>query len=159
MPSFRTTRRVRHSPMQMFALVADVERYPEFLPFCTGLTVKRRSVDADTSLETIIADMSVGYKGIQERFVSRVSLDHTAVRIMVEYVDGPFSFLENRWDFELDGEGCKVHFAIAYEFRSRLLALVAGAAFERIFRMFSEAFETRADIVYGRPQAASLYSS
>lgn len=159
MPSFRTTRRVQHSPMQMFALVADVERYPAFLPFCTGLIIKRRSVDADTGIETIIADMSVGYRGIHERFVSRVMLDRQACRILVEYVDGPFSFLENRWDFEPDGEGCKVHFAIAYEFRSRLLALVAGAAFERIFRMFSEAFEARADIVYGGPQAASLHSS
>lgn len=159
MPSFRTVRKVSHSPARMFDLVADVERYPEFLPFCKSLVVKRRA-NSDEGIETIVADMSVGYRGISERFTSRVTLDRPRMRILVEYVDGPFSFLENRWTFSPDtargSDGCAVEFYITYEFRSRMLQMVAGAVFDRIFRMFAEAFEARADVVHGRGGSASL---
>lgn len=154
MPSFRTTRKVAHSPERMFDLVADVERYPEFLPFCSSLAVRRRTLDEE-GREVIVADMSVGYRAIRERFTSRVTLDRAKNRILVEYIDGPFSFLENRWTFLPDETrgpgGAAVEFFISYEFRSRMLAMLAGAVFDRIFRMFSEAFEARADAVYGRP--------
>ncbi len=156
MPTFRTTRRVAHPPARMFALVADVERYPEFLPFCKSLVIKRRSIDAD-GVETVIAAMSVGYKAINESFISRVKLDRANMKIVAEYVDGPFSYLDNRWTFLPDTskspDGCAVEFYITYEFKSRMLQLVAGAVFDRIFRMFSEAFEARADAVHGRPPA------
>jgi coenzyme Q-binding protein COQ10 len=152
MPSFRTVRRVAHTPRQMFDLVADVERYPEFLPFCSALTVKRRTM-SDEGVETVVADMSVGYKSINERFTSRVTLDRPRLRIMVEYIDGPFSFLENRWTFTHDTargpEGTAVEFYITYEFKSRMLAMLAGAVFDRIFRIFAESFEARAVAVYG----------
>ncbi len=152
MPTFRTVRRVAHPPERMFALVADVERYPDFLPFCKTLTVKRRTTDAE-GREVILCDMSVGYRSISERFTSRVTLDPAASRILVEYVDGPFSFLENKWTFTPDATrapgGCAVEFYINYEFRSRMLALLAGAVFDRIFRIFSEAFEGSANDVYG----------
>lgn len=154
MPSFRTVRRVAHSPARMFELVADVERYPEFLPFCKSLVVKRRNVDED-GVETVIAAMSVGYKAINESFISRVKLDRKQLKIVAEYVDGPFSYLDNRWTFSPDTakgpDGCAVEFYITYEFKSRMLQLVAGAVFDRIFRIFSEAFEARADVVHGKP--------
>jgi coenzyme Q-binding protein COQ10 len=157
MPTFRSTRRVRHSPVDMFDLVADVERYPEFLPLCEGLTIRRRS-NGDEGVEVLVAAMTVGYKAIQETFTSRVTLDRPRMKILVEYVDGPFRHLENRWTFRPDPLGCEVEFYITYEFRSRTLGLLMGAMFERAFRKFSEAFEQRADLVYGagrRPAIAS----
>src|SRR5919112_1376180 len=98
MPTFRTTRSVKHSAAQMFALVADVERYPEFLPLCEELRILRR-VQSGEGVETLVASMSVGYKAIRESFTSRVTLDHPRLQINVEYVNGPFKYLENRWTF------------------------------------------------------------
>ncbi len=137
----------------MFDLVADVERYPQFLPLCKGLRVLRR-VPGGESRETLVAEMNIGYKAIAERFTTKVTLDHGAHDIHVSYVDGPFRYLENRWEFRPDGEGCAVHFAIDYEFRSMALGLLMGAMFDRAFRRFTDAFETRADTVYGRRPAA-----
>ncbi|MGL4325630.1 MAG: type II toxin-antitoxin system RatA family toxin [Beijerinckiaceae bacterium] len=147
MPSFRTRHPVKFSAAQMFALVADVEKYPQFLPFCSALTVRRRTEDGE-GRPVIVADMTVGYKSINERFTSRVTLDEPAMKILVEYIDGPFRFLENRWTFLPDPDGCVIDFYISYEFKSRILAAVAGAVFDRIFRMFTHAFEERAKQVY-----------
>lgn len=148
MPMFNSTRRVRHSPEQMFALVADVEKYPEFLPLCEGLVVRRRT-PRESGGEVLLADMSVGYKAVRETFTSRVTLDPDNLKILVEYVDGPFRYLENRWTFRPDGSGCEVGFFISYEFASRMLGLLMGAMFDKAFRKFAEAFERRADLVYG----------
>jgi coenzyme Q-binding protein COQ10 len=152
MPSFRTTRQVGHSPQQMFDLVADVEKYPEFLPLCEGLRVRRRA-ESGEGVETLVAEMRVGYKKIQESFTSRVTLDRTRLRILVEYVDGPFSYLENRWAFKPLATGCEVEFYITYEFKSFALGLLMGAVFDKAFRAFVEAFEKRADEIYGRVRA------
>ena len=152
MPSFRTTRRVPHNAQEMFDLVADVERYPEFLPLCTGLRVIRRTKD-DQDRETLVAEMSVGYKAIRETFTTRVTLDEPRLRILVEYVEGPFSFLENRWTFKPDPSGCAVEFYITYEFKSFALRMLMGAMFERAFAKFADAFEARADVVYRRERA------
>ena len=151
MPSFKTVRRVTHSPEQMFALVADVDRYPEFLPLCTGLRVLRRVPDG--TKEALVAEMSVGYKAISERFTTKVVLDRAQRDIHVSYVNGPFRYLENRWEFRPDGQGCAVNFAIDYEFRSIALGLLMGAMFDSAFRRFTQAFESRADDVYGREPA------
>ncbi|PSC06354.1 ubiquinone-binding protein [Alsobacter soli] len=148
MPSFRTTRRVKHTPADMFDLVADVEKYPLFLPLCEGLKVRRRSQSGE-GVEVLVADMTVGYKAIHETFTSRVTLDRPRLKILVEYVDGPFRHLENRWSFQADPAGCVIEFYINYEFRSRTLGLLMGAMFERAFRKFAEAFEERANVVYG----------
>jgi coenzyme Q-binding protein COQ10 len=153
MPSFRTTRRVRHAPVQMFRLVADVEKYPEFLPLCEALHVRRR-VQSGDGIETLVAEMSVGYKAIRETFTTRVTLDEPRLRILVEYVEGPFSFLENRWTFKPDPLGCAVEFYITYEFKSFALGLLMGSMFDRAFRKFADAFEARADDVYGGERAA-----
>jgi coenzyme Q-binding protein COQ10 len=138
----------------MFDLVADVERYPEFVPLCRALKVRRRE-PGEPGVETLIADMEIGYKAIRERFTSRVALDRLRLKIRVEYVDGPFSRMENLWNFRdaAEGGGSLVEFYIAYEFRSRLLAAVMGSMFDIAFRKFSAAFEARADAVYGRPAA------
>ena len=154
MPTFRTTRRVAHTPQQMFDLVAEVDAYPEFVPLCEELRVRRR-VQSGEGIETLVAEMSVGYKAISERFTTRVTLDRPRLRILVEYVNGPFSYLENRWTFLPAPGGSDVEFYITYEFKSRALGLLMGAMFDRAFRRFAEAFEERADVVYGRPAAAS----
>jgi coenzyme Q-binding protein COQ10 len=147
MPTFRSTRQVKHSAADMFALVADVERYPEFVPLCESLRVVRRAQSGE-GIETIVAAMSVGYKAIRESFTSRVELDHPRLRIDVEYVDGPFKYLENRWTFRDTPDGSEVGFYINYEFKSFALGLLMGAVFDKAFRKFAEAFEERADFVY-----------
>jgi coenzyme Q-binding protein COQ10 len=132
----------------MFALVADVERYPEFVPLCRALRVRRR-VASGEGIEVLTANMTVAYKMICETFTSRVTLDRPHLQILVEYLDGPFSHLDNRWTFRPIAERASdVGFFIAYEFRSHLLGLVMGAMFDSAFRRFAEAFERRADVVY-----------
>lgn len=154
MPAFRNERRVRHAAADMFALVADVERYPEFVPLCRALKVRRRE-GAEGGVETLIADMQVGYKAIRETFTSRVTLDRPQLKIRVEYIDGPFSRLDNLWDFRdaPEGGGSFVAFYISYEFRNRLLAGLMGAVFDAAFHKFSAAFEARADAIYRRAPA------
>lgn len=153
MPTFRTTRPVKHSPAKMFALVADVERYPEFVPLCESLRIIRR-VQSGEGIETLVAAMSVGYKAIRESFTTRVTLDHPRLRIDVEYVDGPFKYLENRWTFRETATGCDVEFYITYEFKSFALGILMGSVFDRAFKKFTEAFEQRADDIYGQPSRA-----
>lgn len=151
MPSFRITRTVRHSPQQMYDLVADIERYPEFLPLCESLRVLRRQPGPEDT-EICVAEMGVGYKAIRERFTTRVTLDPAERRIVAEYIDGPFRHLENRWNFKeaaTGGGGCDVDFFITYEFKSRTLGLLMGTMFDRAFRKFTDAFESRANRVYG----------
>jgi coenzyme Q-binding protein COQ10 len=149
MTSFRTTRRVRHAAEEMFDLVADVEAYPKFVPLCLALHIRRRS-ETEDGKQVFVADMEVGYKAIRECFTSRVTLDRANLEIFVEYVDGPFKQMENRWHFVSNGDhACTVEFDIAYEFKSRTFALVLGGMFDAAFRKFAEAFETRANAVYG----------
>ena len=149
MPSFRTKRRVAHSAQDMFDLVADVERYPEFVPLCRDLKVRGR--DKEDGVEILVADMTVAYKLVRESFRSRVTLERPKLQILVEYLEGPFSHLENRWTFIPAGENaCEVEFFIEYEFRSRTLGLLMGAMFDAAFRRFAAAFERRADQIYGR---------
>jgi coenzyme Q-binding protein COQ10 len=149
MPQVSTTRRVQHSAPDMFALVADVERYPEFVPMCQALAVRKRTADAE-GREVIVADMTIAYKLIRETFTSRVTLDRANLVIVVEYLQGPFRRMNNRWDFRpADDRRCDVEFFLIYEFRSRALGLLMGAVFDAAFRRFAAAFERRADQVYG----------
>ena len=154
MPQFRSSRHVRFTAAQMFALVRDVEAYPSFVPLCMALRVRRRT--ESPAGEVIVADMEVGYGAIRERFTSKVTCDAAARAINVAYVDGPFRKLVNEWRFRDDPDGgSTVEFFIDYEFRSRTLALLMGAVFDRAFRQFAEAFERRAEVVYGKGAAAS----
>ena len=148
MPAYETVRTVAHTPQEMFALVADVEKYPEFVPMCERLTVTSQRERAGITL--LVAEMTVGYKAISETFISQVVLKPAQLRIDVKYVEGPFRFLDNHWAFvPAEGGGTDVEFFIDYEFKNRMLGAVMGAMFDRAFRMFAEAFEKRADVVYG----------
>src|SRR5208282_668861 len=152
MPQLSPPRRVRHAASEMFDLVADVERYPEFVPLCQSLKVRTRMEVAGK--DVIVADMTVAYKMIRETFTSRVTLDQPDLEILVEYLEGPFRRLNNRWKFRPVGDRvCDVDFFIAYEFRSRTLGMLMGTVFDAAFRRFSTAFEHRADRVYGRQPA------
>jgi coenzyme Q-binding protein COQ10 len=148
MPQLSNTRRVRHAASDMFDLVADVERYPEFVPLCQSLKVRQRTNEGAKTV--IIADMSVAYKLIRQDFTSRVTLDRAKLEILVEYLEGPFRSLNNHWTFRpVDEHTCDVDFFLAYEFRSRTLGVLMGAMFDAAFRRFAGAFERRADQVYG----------
>ncbi|MCR9235561.1 MAG: SRPBCC family protein [Alphaproteobacteria bacterium] len=152
MPKFETTRIVGHTAEQMFALVADIEQYPEFVPLCQRLSVRGREQQSDGT-EIMIADMSVAYGPVNETFVTRVILDAPRLTIRATYLDGPFSHLDNLWRFENRETAdanitSAVNFKIDYEFKSRALGMLMGSMFDRAFRKFAEAFEARADTIY-----------
>ena len=150
---YETTHPVAHSADEMFALVARVEDYPRFLPLCEALEIKRR--DVSDGKEVIVAKMTVGYGLIRESFTTKVHLDPPARKILVEYLDGPFTFLENRWHFQPRGShSCDVAFYIAYAFSSRLFERLVGRLFAKAVERYTRAFEARADEVYGRNAAA-----
>lgn len=148
MPRFSSKRRVRHTASQMFDLVADVERYPEFVPLCQALKIRQRT-PKDDGTEVVVADMTVSFKLVRETFTSKVTLDRPNLKILVEYLRGPFSNLENRWSFEPKSETeCDVGFFLNYEFKSRMLAMLMGSMFDAAFSRFAAAFEKRADQIY-----------
>lgn len=154
MPQFTNKRRVRHAAADMFDLVADVEKYPEFVPLCQSLRVRSRT-DKGERVEVLTASMTIAYKLIQQTFTSRVTLDRPNLKILVEYLDGPFSRLQNRWSFKPTGDdACEVEFYIDYEFKSRTFGMLMGAVFDTVFRKMAAAFEARADKVYGRKAGA-----
>ena len=153
MPRHSEKRRMPYTPGQMYDLVADVERYDEFLPWVLAMRVRR---DSDT--ETI-ADMVVGFKAIRETFTSKV-LKTPKSHIHVEYVDGPLQYLRNDWGFESDGEGgCNVHFEVDFAFRNRLFQSLAGQFFEKALMRMIGAFETRAQSLYGDSGGSSSSSA
>ena len=153
MPRFSSKRRIHHTAQQMFDLVADVERYPEFVPLCQSMKIRHRTPKPDGT-EMVVAEMVVSFKLVRETFTSQVTLDRPNLKILVEYLEGPFSTLENRWTFEPNGDqACDVGFFIQYEFKSRMLGLLMGTMFDTAFSRLSAAFEKRADQVYGKPAA------
>lgn len=156
MPKFESTRTVSHSPQDMFNLVADVEKYPEFVPLCERLVVRSRRERDDKEL--LVADMTVSFKLVRETFTTQVLLKPQENQIDVQYVDGPFRFLQNQWRFEAVPEGCKVHFFIEYEFKSRTLGLLMGSMFDFAFKKFSQVFEERANSIYGKNSPQSVAS-
>ncbi len=142
MASHTETRLLPYSADLMFGVVADVERYPEFLPWCTGLRVLSRSKEGES--DVLIAEMLVGYRALRERYTSRVVLDPTAYAIDVVQTKGPFRTLENHWRFTPRERGCEVTFRIAFEFKNRFLNVVAAQAFEHVLLRMTDAFEARA---------------
>src|SRR6202048_3857366 len=159
MPKFSSKRRIHHSAPQMFDLVADVERYPEFVPLCRSLKIRQRTPGPDGT-EIVIAYITWAFKLVREAFTSRVTLDRRNLKILVEYLRGPFSNLENRWTFEPKSDNaCEVGFYLAYEFKSRMLAMLMGTMFDAAFQRFAAAFEKRADAIYGKPGIAGRSSS
>ena len=132
----------------MFALVADVDSYPQFVPLCESLHVISR--DRSGANDIVVANMTVAYKFFRETFTSRIEMKRDNLEIVTEHVDGPFSELLNRWRFHPAGDGgTDVEFYIAYAFKSRALRLLMGSVFDRAVRKFTTAFEQRADDIYG----------
>ncbi len=147
MPSHSETRELRYTAEQMYAVVADVERYPEFLPWCVALHVRERSREGD--VDVLIAEMTVSYHGVREHYVSRVQLDKKARFIEAVHIQGPFERLTNRWHFEPLVKGCRIRFFIDFAFRNWFLSAVAGLAFERTVMRMADAFVDRARALYG----------
>lgn len=146
MPTHAEKRRLPYTPEQMFDLVADVEKYPEFLPWCVATRVRSRQGD------TITADMAIGYKMFREKFTSIARLDRAGMRIDIAYKEGPFRYLNNHWVFERDGKaGCAIDFYIDFEFRSHLLEKAITVVFNKAVSLMVEAFERRAKALY-RPR-------
>ena len=145
MPTHAEQRVLPYSPEQLFALVADVERYPEFLPWCVGARVRERSP------ELIVADLIIGFRMLRERFTSRVTLDPPN-RIDVAYTEGPFRYLTNHWIFERVPGGCRLDFFVDFEFKSRLLQHLIEVLFSEAVRRMVAAFEGRARQLYGTPE-------
>lgn len=127
----------------MFALVADVERYPEFLPWCAAVRIRSREET------TFTADLIAAFGALRERFTSRVMLDHPARTITIEYIEGPFEHLMNRWTFVPTETGCEVAFDIDFRFRSRTLEALISGMFTRAVEKMTGAFVARADQLYG----------
>lgn len=147
MPGIRETRRLPFSCEQMFDLVADVGRYAEFLPWVIATRVRS---DSDTEM---VADMLVGFKAIREKFTSRVAKSRPG-RLEVFYVDGPLKDLDNNWTFRpMPDGGCELDFAVDFTFKNAVFEALAGQYFDRAFRKMVEAFEQRANQLYGRENA------
>ena len=146
MPTHAEKKVLPHRPEQMFDLVADVGRYPEFLPWCVGARIRSRT---DTLL---IADLIIGFKGIRESFTSRIALDREAMTIDVTYQDGPFKHLYNNWKFgNAEADRCALDFYVDFEFKSRILQKMIEMLFSEAVRRMVNAFEQRAAQLYGRP--------
>ncbi|MEQ9331833.1 type II toxin-antitoxin system RatA family toxin [Thalassobaculum sp.] len=148
MPTHAEKRVVPHTPEQLFNRVADISRYPEFLPWCIGARIKRRDG------RVVFADLVIGYKMIRERFTSRVDPQPDRLRIDVSYSEGPFRYLNNHWVFEPHPDGCLIDFYVDFEFRNRMLQSVIGLFFNEAVRRMVQAFETRADQLYGGQRPA-----
>lgn len=153
MAEHREKKYLPYRPDQVFDLVADVERYPEFLPWCEGLRVLSRETCGGA--ERLTAEMTISFKVYRERFRTEVMLDRPAMKIDVRYLEGPFKRLENSWRFTQAGGGTDVDFRIAFEFKSRALQLVVGVFFEEAFRRLVGAFDARARTLYGRRRTES----
>jgi coenzyme Q-binding protein COQ10 len=139
----------------MFELVADIERYPEFVPLCLGAHILRKSTDA-AGVDHLIVGMEVGHLAIRRQLTTRDTLDRTRMKIHFDHVDGPFRVFENTWTFHDEDEGlCRVDFTAEYEFRSPMLGALTGPIFEMALRKISAAFEARADAIYGRAAAGN----
>ncbi len=146
MPTHAEHKVLPYSPEQMFDLVADVGKYPEFLPWCAGARVKSHS---DTQL---VADLTIGFGPFRESFTSRVALDRPH-QVQVKYENGPFRYLNNQWTFEPNPKGCNVKFYVDFEFKSRVLQAAIGVVFNNAVKLMVNAFLKRAREVYGAPAA------
>ncbi len=153
MPRHSETRRLPYTPDQMFDLVADVARYPEFLPWVSAIRVRQNGE------ALMIADMIVGFKGLRETFTSRVAKARPG-KIHVEYLDGPLKYLRNEWSFRPDAQGgCLVDFSVDFAFKNKVFEMLAGQVFDRALRKMIGAFEDRAAVLYASGNAAAVAGS
>lgn len=141
MRSYEETVKSPYTKEQIYALVADVEKYPEFIPWCVGARVIEKTE------QWVVADLLVGFKGVSESYRSKVHLLED--KIDIEYLKGPFSHLENRWEFRPTDGGCEIDFMIKFEFKSKLLQGLIGGLFDKAVMKMMQAFQTRAKEIYG----------
>lgn len=150
MPTHAERRRLPYTPEQLFDLVVDIEKYPEFLPWCVGARVRERKGN------TIVGDLRIGYRMVRERFTSKIVLDRPR-HIDVSYSEGPFRYLTNHWEFEPEPDGgCTIDFYVDFEFRSRMLQKIVEVLFNEAVRRMVGAFETRARKLYGDVPGAAM---
>jgi coenzyme Q-binding protein COQ10 len=149
MSNHSESRHVPYAADLMYAVVADIEKYPSYLPWCVALRILSREQVNDC--DVVKAQMAIGYGAIREKYTSRVMLDPKDRRIDVVQTEGPFRQLENHWRFTPEGEGCRIDFSITFEFKSRLLNAVAGNSFEKVFMKMADAFEARAKALSEQP--------
>lgn len=147
MPTHAETRKMPYSAQQMYDLIADIEAYSKFLPWCSAARIRDCKQDGDS--EIIEADLVISFKVFREKFGSRVTLMPNESRIEVVYLDGPFKYLNNSWKFIDCDEGCVVDFYVDFEFRSKILQSVIGVVFNEAMRRIVKAFEDRAKTLYG----------
>lgn len=152
MPTHAENRILPYTPTQLFDLVADIERYPEFLPWCLAARVRRRDGDK------IVGDLVIGFRMIKERFTSHVTLTRPD-RIDVSYTHGPLRYLNNHWLFIEHPDGCLIDFYIDFEFRSRVLQKMIGVLFNEAVKRMVGAFEARAHELYGDPAGTAAPAS
>ena len=139
-----------HQPDQLFALVADVAKYPEFLPWCLASRIRSREDDR------LVADLIIGFQMFKERFTSHVMLDEAAMEIHVAYAEGPFKYLKNTWRFLPHEDGCEIDFYVDFEFNSRILQTVIESLFTEAVKRMVGAFEARANALYGKALPKAL---
>jgi coenzyme Q-binding protein COQ10 len=152
MPKYSDHQLVPYQPEQIFDLVADVGKYPVFLPWCIGAHIRSQS-ESD-----LVADMTIGFKMFRESFTSRVTLEPPN-RIHVHYENGPFKYLRNEWTFTPDPKGTKVDFYVDFEFRNMILQKTVGVVFTEAVRRMVYAFHKRARDIYGPPHISVPASS
>ena len=152
MTTHSETRLVPYTPAQMFELISDIERYPEFLPWCAAARIRNRQTEGET--EIVDGDLIISFKVFRERFGSRVTMNPSQGKIDVSYLDGPFKRMVNSWTFRQAPENqCELNFFVDFEFKSRTLQALIGVVFEQAMHQVVRAFETRAAALYG-PKAA-----
>jgi coenzyme Q-binding protein COQ10 len=142
MPTHAEKRVLPHQPEQLYQLVADIERYPEFLPWCLAVRMRKREGNI------MLADLIIGFRMIRERFTSRVTLDPERMTIDVAYIEGPLRYLNNHWHFEPHPEGCLIDFFVDFEFHSRIMRRLMEPLFNEAVRRMVAAFEARAKALY-----------
>ena len=148
MPTHREKRVLPYTAQQIYDLVADVARYPEFLPWTAAARIRSRRALPD-GREELLADLVISFKVFRERFGSRVVLDPARLRIDTEYLDGPFRYLRSWWQISPHGQGCEVEFFVDFEFRNPVLQKLIGVVFNQAMQRVVRAFETRAEELYG----------
>lgn len=147
MPKSSDSKFLPYSAQQMYDLVADIGRYPEFIPWCDAARIRSRRQEGQK--EIIEADLTAAFKVFRERFGSRVILDPKAMQIDTAYLDGPFKYLNGTWQFEDAEGGCQVSFAVDFEFRNFVLQKMIGLVFAEAMQRIIKAFEARAHALYG----------
>jgi coenzyme Q-binding protein COQ10 len=148
MPTHSETRALPYTAQQMYDLVADVERYPEFLPWTAAARIRSRTQDGEA--EVMLADLVISFKVFRERFGSRVVLHPATRQIDTEYLDGPFKYMKSNWAFADTSTGCDVQFHVDFEFRNAILQKVIGVVFNEAMHRVVAAFEKRAAALHGR---------